>query len=73
MGGHYKHPNQRQAKRQEAYIDFLAAHQDADQTPLLYIHRPILDKDFHRKPKSGVFTPVRTPFCIGKAVLHTKP
>jgi len=51
----------------------LAAHQDADQTPLLYIHRPILDKSFHGKPKSGVFTPVRTLFCMGNAISHTKP
>jgi hypothetical protein len=51
----------------------LAAHQDADQTPLLYIHRPIPDKDFHSKHKSGVFTPGPRVICMGKAILHTKP
>ena len=43
------------------------------QTPLLYIHRPILGKNFHGKHKGGVFTPEGTLFCMGKAILHTKP
>lgn len=47
--------------------------QDVNQTPLLYIHRPILDKTFASKHKSGVFTPGRTLFTMGKAILHTNP
>ena len=33
----------------------------------------MLDKNFHSKHKSGVFTREPTLFCMGKAILHTKP
>jgi hypothetical protein len=41
--------------------------------PLLYIHRPILDKNLHSEHKSGVFTPGGTLFTMGFVTLHTNP
>ena len=51
----------------------LGVHQAADQTPLLHIHRPILDKSFHNIHTSGSNTPGETHFSYVKCQFTYKP
>jgi hypothetical protein len=72
-GGARSIPTDDKLRARRPYLNTLAAHQDVDSTPLLYIHRPILDKNFHNNHKSGGFTPEVTVICMGKGPSLTFP
>jgi hypothetical protein len=66
-------PTSDRLRARRPYLNTLVVHQVVDSTPLLYIHRPILDKNFHHKHKSGGFTPEVTIICMGKGPSLTFP
>ena len=72
-GGDPKRRTSDRLRARRPYLNTLVVHQVVDSTPLLYIHRPILDKNFHNKHKSGGSTPEVTIICMGKGPSLTFP
>jgi hypothetical protein len=65
-------PKHTHPEAREALEHFLRQAQDLDQTPLLCIHRPILDKKSSSKHKSGHLLLEGKLFTMCFVTLHTK-